>query len=298
MNPKTQYFIYLIIILVAAAIFMLVVRGKNNGISDRMEFDKYFNFSWASDKIWEDGKAEVAIYDAERNVYGKIRSYEYVCILVKETFNSEYQVKTDDYSRNDLFDVMKINKFARIETDKYPYHYLSSLFLTREDPVHLYKFTHSSQEWCGNTFKHIGQQNNQYEYHYDSYWDQEGRGSTSLPPDVLFEDQLSYTLRTLNFKNGTSFGCRIVESQITNKATTPRIYDATISVNKNDENPEGLESYDPKNIWEIRVQLDTDKNNYYWIDGSSPNELLKMTAWDGRKLILKRIYRDAYWQHE
>jgi len=240
----------------------------------------------------------VAIYQAERMVYGKTRFYDYIYILVKETFNEEYQVKTDDYSRNDLFDVMKINKFARIKTEKYPYHYLSSLFLNRKDPVHLYKFTNSSQEWCGNTFKHFSQKNNQYEYDYDSYWDGEGRGSTTLPPGVLFEDQLSYTLRSLKFKIGASFDCRIVESQITNKATTPEIYDATIAVHKNEKKLEGLESYDPENIWEIQVILDNEKTNFYWISETYPNVMLKMTAWDGRELLLKQIYRDTYWQHE
>ncbi len=298
MNRKKQFLIYLIILMAAGAIFLLIACGNNNGISNGVDYDKYFNFSWASEKIWEDGKAEVAIYQAERNVYGKSRSYDYVYILVKETFNKEYQVKTDDYTRTDLLDVMKINKFARIETDEYPYHYLSSIFLKREDPVRLYKFTNSSQEWCGNTFKHFSQKNDQYEYEYDSYWDGEGCGSMTLPPDVLFEDQLSFTLRSLKFENGASFNCGIVESQITNRATAPKIYNAIIAIHKNEKKLEGMESYDPGNIWEIQVHLDNEKTNFYWIAGTYPNELLKMTAWDGRKLLLKHIYRDAYWQYQ
>jgi len=297
MNRKTLSYIFLTLFLGAVIIFILV-RGKNNGIADGMEYDKHFDFKWASDKLWEDGKAEVAIYRAERNVYGKIRFFDYVYILVKETFNDEYQVKTDDYTRNDLFDVMKINKFARIETDEYPYHYLSSIFLKREDPVHLYKFTNSSQEWCGNTFKHFNRENNQYIYHYDSYWDQEGRGSRTLPPDVLYEDQLSYTLRTLDFEEGLAFDCKIIESQVTNKAPLPRIYNARIMVQKNEGKLEEPDSFDMENSWKIQVQLAAEKVNLYWIADKYPNQLLKMTAWDGRKLMLKRIYRDAYWEHE
>ncbi len=298
MNRKILSSILLIIILIGTAIFILVVRGKEQKISDNLKYKKYFNLSWATEKLWDDGKAEVAIYQAERSVYGKTRYYDYVYILVKETFNKEYQVKTDDYTRNDLFDVMKINKFARIETENYPYHYLSSIFLKREDPVHLYKFTNSSQEWCGNTYKHFYQQDSSYEYNYDSYWDQEGRGSTTFPGDVLFEDQLSYTLRTMQFKEGTTFDCRIVESQVTNKANQPRIYEGFISIHKSENNPLEIEPYSQDDVWEVQVKLDVEKTNIYWISSKYPHELLKMTAWDGRKLSLKRIYRDAYWQNE
>lgn len=298
MIRKVRYSILLLFLLITAVIFFLVVRGKDNGIRTWMKNDKYFNYAWATDKLWDDGTAEVAIYQAERNVYGRTRYYDYVYILVKETFNEKYQVKTDDYNRNDLFDVMKINKFARIETENYPYHYLSSLFLKRDDPVHLYKFTNSSQEWCGNTFKHFSQQNGGYEYIYDSYWDQEGRGSTTLPPDVFFEDQLSYLLRTLKFKNDTRFDCQIVESQITNKAPQPKIYESTVTIHKNEINLKELAKYNQHDIWEVRVILDPKKTNIYWISGNYPNELLKMVAWDGRKLTLKRIYREAYWQGE
>jgi hypothetical protein len=69
-------------------------------------------------------------------------------------------------------------------------------------------------------------------------------------------------------------------------------------VGKNAGNLEGLTSSETGKIWEIQVKLDAEKVNHYWIADEYPNELLKMTAWDGRKLTLKRIYRDAYWEHE
>ena len=62
--------------------------------------------------MWEQGLAEVAKYDAQRTIYGKVRSFEYTLIAVKETFNEEHRVKTDDYNRDDLYDVMKVNKIC------------------------------------------------------------------------------------------------------------------------------------------------------------------------------------------
>ena len=99
----------------------------------------HFDENWAMKKYWEDGLAEVATYDAERVVYKKKRSFEYTLITVKEEFNQEFNVKTDDYERADLFPVMKVNQFCAIPADNYPYHYLTSLFFRRDQPVALYR---------------------------------------------------------------------------------------------------------------------------------------------------------------
>ena len=94
----------------------------------------YFDQSWAMRKLWEDGLAEVATYDAERVIYKKKRTFFYTQITVKEEFNQQFNVKTDDYKRDDLFPMMKINQFCSIPADQYPYHYLTSLFFRRTSP--------------------------------------------------------------------------------------------------------------------------------------------------------------------
>lgn len=288
MTRKVPILIYLAIILLTAIVSVLILRPRGNEAVGTNIRDHFIE-EWAQDPLWDDGKAEVATYHAERPIYGQIRRFDYILILVKETFNEEFNVKTDDYARNDLFDVMKVNKFARIGTQYYPYHFLSSIFLKREDPVRVHKFTNSSQEWCGNTFKHFTRENTGITYFYDSYWDGEGRGSTLLPLDVIFEDQLTYSLRALRFQDGLSFECPIVETQVTNRAKPPVIYDAQIAVrNQTDD------SGNP--AWEVQVDLDEDKKNIYWFLARYPNILIKMEAWDGRKMVLDHSERETYWQ--
>lgn len=113
---------------------LLAVIGMVIGCSSRPDaktpgpFTQYFNSGWAENKLWDDGLAEVATYAAERTIYDKKRSFEYTLITVKEDFNQEFDVKTDDYQRQDLFPVIKVNAFCRISTDNYPYHYLTSSF--------------------------------------------------------------------------------------------------------------------------------------------------------------------------
>lgn len=254
---------------------------------------EHFNPDWAMDKLWDDGLAEVALYDAERVVYGKKRSFEFTMITVKEDFNREYNVKTDDYSRNDLFPVMKVNEFCRIPTDNYPYHYLTSLFMHRGKPWQLHKLTTSSQEWCGNTFKSVTDKGDNYSLYYNSYFDGEGEGNRELSKDLLFEDQLPYSLRALQFRDGLTFNADIAETQQTNKAKEPTIYQATIQVNITTT---GSVTDEEEKAWQVNVQLAPNKVNAYWFSKTYPNKLIRLQTWDGRKLELKKISRYAYWQ--
>ena len=254
----------------------------------------YINTEWAANKLWDDGLAEVAVYDAEREVYGKTRDFEYTFILVKEDFNQAFNVKTNDYTRDDLFPVMKVNKFARIPTQKYPYHYLSSLFFKREAPSVLHKMTHSSQEWCGNTFKLFEDTGDHYRFKYSSYWDGQGNGEMQLPDTLWFEDALSYSLRALQFKEGLQFEQAVLESQINNSAPEPEVYQANFQVFA--EELALADSAQPS--WKVAVRLSENKTNIYWFAQDYPNMLLMQQNWDGRNMKLKSATREAYWAAE
>ena len=245
----------------------------------------YFNHDWAMDKIWEDGQAEVAHYDAERVVYGRVRKFDYTYITVKEEFNKAFNVKTDDYQRNDLFSVMKVNKFASFQTENYPYHYLSSLFFKRGKPEQLYKFTHTAQEWCGNTFKQFTVAPQGYDYDYNSYFDGAGDGKMEISgTDLLWEDQLSYVLRALNFTDGLNFTRQVVESQINTRARRPTIYEAEFEVKDNGED------------WLVTVQLQNNRVNTYQFAKAYPNLMTAHQRWDGFSLQLTSTSRYQYWR--
>lgn len=249
----------------------------------------HFDEQWAMSKYWEDGLAEVATYEAERTVYKKKRQFEYTLITVKEEFNQEFNVKTDDYKRDDLFPVMKVNEFCQIQTDQYPYHYLTSLFFRRDQPVALYKMTSSSQEWCGNTFKAIVDDGVNFKESYNSYWDQQGTGSRDLRRDVLLEDALPYTLRALKFDQKPSFDLTVMDLQQTSKATAPEYYQAHLTT------AEAPAADVTEPAWQVTVQLAPGKQNVYWFARKYPNMLLRQTTWDGRTLQLKSVKRTAYW---
>lgn len=260
---------------------------------------EYLNLNWAQDALWNDGKAEVAKYQAERIVYGKVRTFEYVYVLVKEDFNEEWQVKTDTYDRDDLFPVMKVNKFARLETDVYPYHYLTSIFYKRENPDEVHKLTNTSQEWCGNTAKAFQIKGNRYVFDYMSYWDGQGTRRKIVKSGPWFEDQLSYTLRALYFREGLTFEHTLFPTQVTNKATLPEAVNATFTVTKAE--PVSLMEVDStlaSGAWSVSVSRASGESMNFWFAEAYPNYLLKMESSDGQKLTLTQVNRDAYWEHE
>src|SRR4051812_20409431 len=64
--------------------------------------------------LWNDGRAEVAVYDAERMMDGTPRQF-------KETLITQ---KTSD--------VFKLNDVQSFDADNYPYHYLASVLVNAD----------------------------------------------------------------------------------------------------------------------------------------------------------------------
>ncbi len=255
----------------------------------------YFTMEWAENNLWDDGKGEVATYAATRTVYGKPRNFDYTYISVKEVFNNEFHTKTDDDKRNDLYDVIKVNAFCRIETMKYPYHYLTSSFFIRKNPFMLHKFATSSQEWCGTTYKEIDLNQGILQMTYHSYWDKEGTGEYSFGRNLLLEDQLIYSLRSLKFSNGLNFEGNVLESQVSSKIGKLAVYKSNFTVS--DAGTQRVRNKEYA-CWKVSVRLAADKVNEYYFEKTYPNICVKQTTWDARNMELTQVLRDAYWQYE
>ncbi len=249
---------------------------------------------WGEDPIWDDGQAEVAKYDAERVIYGKVRKYQSVLITVKEDFNGKFYAKADPpYEQKELLPILKLNIVSEIETENYPYRFLTSVFVDRKDVFHLVKMTVGSQEWCGNTFKEFKGWTERPRLVFHSYWGGQGDGSYDLDMKAgdLVEDQLPISLRGLPFYPGYSLNTRILESQIHNKASEPRIRDAAIRVTEGQKIASKAGKID---CWKVEVEMG-DMTQYYWFEREYPNILVKFDAPDGRKLLLKDRVRRKYW---
>jgi hypothetical protein len=253
----------------------------------------------ASSSVWDDGLAEVATYASRRPIYGEPRTYDYIMITVKEDFNTEFLTKTDHYDRNDLLTVLKVNLFARIPTQNYPYHFLTSLFVRRDAPDQLVKATASSSEWCGNTFKNITATDSAYHYKWDSYWDGEGVGSRSLDRNAFLEDHLFILVRCLAPSTIQRLNIRLYPSITTSKAALAAAEKAVLQASRDILDPAMLDEGAAYGRTEcIRYDVTTPTRVLrYWVANDSTRTLLRFEASDGRSMVLTSRTRSAYWNH-
>jgi len=254
-----------------------------------------FDSAWARDPLWDDGRAEVSLYDARRPQYGKIESYQAVFIVVKEDFDRELLVKADPpYEGKQLIPVLKLNAVHSYWTPNYPYHFLASVFVRRDDPAALVKLTVGSQEWCGNTFKEV-KAGPRPELHAHTYFD--GEGDTTRPLDLrsgdLLEDQLPLALRSLRFVPGRELRSRVLPSLISNnlrRSLDP--VEAVIRVAGEESVQTGAGHLA---AWKVSVEMGELKQTW-WFEKAAPHALLKMDSSDGRAWLLKARARKPYWK--
>jgi hypothetical protein len=178
---------------------------------------------------------------------------------------------------------MKCNQFARVPTDNYPYHFLTSLFFRWENPAQLHKLTASSQEWCGHTFKEYLENGQGFSFQYHSYWDGEGSGKEDVPA-AWFEDQLPYTLRALRFADGLSFERPLYPTEKHSRARKPQAQAASFSVSSDGDQ------------WRVDVRTPNGPSRY-WFAKAYPNALRRQESWNGLRLSLRKIDRYPYWAY-
>src|SRR5262245_60979862 len=83
--------------------------------------------SFGEHPAWDDGKAELSIYDAEEIVEGERRRFEAVSIVVAEHFDATQMVKKEEFDLS-LVPVLKCNWVLSIPTGVTRYQQMASLF--------------------------------------------------------------------------------------------------------------------------------------------------------------------------
>lgn len=267
------------------------------GAAVATEVEQPFDPAWALDPLWDDGQAEVALYDARRPQYGKVESYEAVFIVVKEDFDPQLHVKADPpYEGKPLLPVLKLNAVHSYWTANYPYQFLASVFVRRDDPTRLVKQTVGSQEWCGNTFKEVRTWGGRPELRFHSYFAGQADGARPLDlrPGDLLEDQLPLALRSLNFQPGLEVHRRILPSLISNNLRGSLDFvPSTITVAPREETirtPAGRFL-----AWRVTVEMGNLRQTW-WFEKDAPHTMLKMESSDGRSWLLKSRTRQPYWR--
>ncbi len=257
---------------------------------------------FAASSLWDDGKAELNAYDATYRRYGVLRPFTAYHIVVKEDFSRRQLVKADPgHDPADLVAVLKLNQVFNFQTGIYSYHQMASTFYDRTS-MDLLKFTLTSNEWCGNTFKEYTRRNGEASLHVHAYWDNQAEATYVLPlgPDVVLYDQLPLWVRSLPQLVGASRALRLVPGQVESKGPRPDIIKATLRCAGEESVPTPAGTFMTLR-WELSPTggggaAGDGVHDVYWTVRDFPYLLVAWDKADGSTYRLKWTQRLPYWQ--
>ncbi len=235
---------------------------------------------------WNDGKAEFNIYDARIMRYGQLRQTEVLHILVREPFDYRQFVKPDNWQRPHVIQVLKLNQILHIPTGLYVYQQMHSNFW-RADNGRLAKFSLTSNDSCGNTYKEGRRHGEVFTYQWHTYWDgmAQGQQKVKLPPNGFFYDELPLRVRTIDFsKPSGDFQIQLAPSIINSKKDNLVWKPARVHYETTER--------------AIYVTVESDAGTDRFMLGHDfPYLLRKWEAADGSRLQLKRSLKIDYWNY-
>lgn len=181
--------------------------------------DPFASFTrvWRDDPVWHDGKAECAVYDAVRVIYGEPRAYQARLYTNKEMADPVTKTKSSDSRGREVF---KHHLREDAATENYAYHFSTMVYVGAADLKSL-KIDIGSQEDCGATFKQFVNHAGTLQWHQFSYFPDEGHcsGSYSPPANLAYHNALSLVLRGYPFDEPREVEIALVADQTSNRLT-------------------------------------------------------------------------------
>lgn len=239
-----------------------------------------------NESYWGDGKAEYNIYGAQIVRYGVPRECEVLHILVREPFDPKQLVKSDDAKRPETINVLKLNQILHVPTGLELYQQMHSNFW-RVDNAQLLKFSLTSNDSCGNTYKEARRNGDAFTYEWRTYWDgmANGQEEVKAPANGIFYDELPWLVRTIDFAKGRGdFDIQLAASAINSKKDAFAFQPAKVSFTKTER------------VIDVAVKYGAG-TDHFLLDGWFPHVLREWNAADGTKLKLKRNLKVDYWNY-
>ena len=250
---------------------------------------------FASDPVWDDGKAEVSLYQAEETRYGEKRRFEARMIVVKEDILEDQRVKSEAGPiPGKTREVLKLNHLRLVPAGTYEDHEMLSALLDRKS-LRVLKLSMSHFESCGATFLQVVPQPGGLLHTSHSYWDGEGDRTLRIPfgeEDLLY-DALPLQLRGIDFSVALHRDLKVLPSQISGRVRNLTPVPMTLAAGA----PERLE-VPAGSFRAYRVDLSHagGKDRYYF-EVDAPHRLLKMETSSGSLYRLRKSLRLDYWNH-
>jgi hypothetical protein len=281
--------------LLALALFA-ACRGGSPGEAERAVPWALRQEGWRTDPAWYDGRAEKAVYDATRVLYGIERDYPAVAYTNKERYDPETTVKS---SGDDGLEVFKHHWSERAPTENYDYDYSTSSFVGAADLTAL-KLSAATQEDCGASFKVVwrGTQGGALRWFESVYFPGAGQREGTLAGAVHFADSLTLVLRDYPFEAPVPVELALVPSQ----RSTRQVPLEPVEFRVEHRGRERLELPAGALEAEHLSARATDGSAAYelWFaaEGAAPwlHVLLQYEDHEGTRFRLRSLERTAYWE--
>jgi hypothetical protein len=239
-----------------------------------------------NNSYWGDGKAEFNIYDAQIVREGQPRPCEVVHILVREGFDPKQFARVEGQPRSDTIAVLKLNQIFHVPTGLYLWQQMYSNFW-RVDSGQLLKFSLTSNDSLGNTYKEGRRAADVMSYEYRTYLDGMSSGSepVALPQNAWFHEELPWRVRTFDFRKPTGE----LEVQLAQTAINPKKDNFEFKAAK-------VSFVSTQKSINVTVQHAGGKDEFR-LDSNFPYLLREWTAADGNHLKMKRNLKVDYWNY-
>lgn len=253
---------------------------------------------WRTDPVWHDGKAEWALYDAVRPIYGVPRRYEATIFTNVQHQDPGTTVKAVTPGPGTV-EVFKHNLSEMIPTEHYTYRFLTTCFVERATLAPM-KVVFSSQEDCGATYKQFVVADDAVSAESHCYFPAAGtsRDRYDAPGALAFHDTLSLTLRDYPFDSPSppTLQIDLVPDQTDTHATPAIPAPARVEY-------AGRETltlpYGTLDAHHLRVTHrrdgGTQHSDYWFAADTMQNVMVQYKGPYGVEYRLKRLGRWAYW---
>ncbi len=243
-----------------------------------------FSPTWINDAYWADGKAEFLIYEGTEARYGKPQPAEVIHIFVQENFAPEALVKADDWGKAGAYPVLKLNQIIRVQTGLYVYQQMHSNFWKQADGS-LAKWSLTSNDSCGNTWKIGEAKAGGWTYRFETYWEGmvKGEETVGAREGAIFYDELPARVRSLDFSQTSPTKVRMAASVIGSKKDQIEFREATFT-----HRAEGGRIV-------VEVAHARGKDTFI-VDAKFPHLIREWRAFDGGVLTLKHALKVPYWE--
>jgi hypothetical protein len=247
-----------------------------------------------ADAMWDDGRAEFAVYRGTIERYGITRPLAAKLIVVKEDFDPAAGVKSDAGPvEGRTHTVFKVVTMLEFPTGTYSYRQVATTFLDRETGA-LTKLAMSSTEACGITYVQVTSRKGAWRHLSHSYFEGEGDRDLILPlradRPAVAADGLALWLRRLDLAKAQSIAVDLLPSQLSSRVRATALVPATIEVVGVADTlgwPVLVKSVDASGAPVV---------DRWWFDRAAPHGLVRFEGADSRTLERTKVVRLAYWE--